>query len=510
MTAAVASSSAEIVFLGGVEIRPGTREVLGTAGRDVIEPKVMQVLMLLVAANGEVVTRDQLVNECWDGRAVSEDAISRVIQRLRRLSESLGAGTFVIKTVHKVGYRLLSSDIGEVIPQLTASPAPARDLGGMSRRTALVGAGALSASLGGPWLMRIAAPDRRVDGFISESEQVLRSGVPDAAAQAAVVLEKAVLLEPESALSWGRLAMARTYVAQAAPTHLVAANVTAVQNAARRAHAIDRRQIDALAALAILPPYYGDWLAAERRFNDVLGADADHLPTRDARDFMFSATGRGREGAVDRIAMAAEDKLHSGYQTMSVYAYWTLGRVDEADRAADRALQLWPKNPATWFARFNIFALTGRPERALAILGDADFRPDFPSWLVTSLQSTCVALTSRRPADIAAASAGLIAQITHDPSRSIAAVMLLSGLGQIDDAFEVADAYLLERGRLMASVRWRTGQVASNDERRRKTNMLFLPSSAPMRADPRFAVLMRRIGLEDYREKAGIRPDHLS
>ena len=44
----------------------------------------MQALVALARADGEIVTRDELIQSCWDGRIVGEDAIDRVIARLRR------------------------------------------------------------------------------------------------------------------------------------------------------------------------------------------------------------------------------------------------------------------------------------------------------------------------------------------------------------------------------------------------------------------------------------------
>ena len=87
--------------------------------------------------------------------------------------------------------------------------------------------------------------------------------------------------------------------------------------------------------------------------------------------------------------------------------------------------------------------------------------------------------------------------------------MVLSGLNEIDRAFDVASAYLLERGPLIASVRWREGEVSVNDTRRRNTAMLFVPVTSPMRDDPRFASLTEEIGLQDYWRRIGILPDYL-
>jgi hypothetical protein len=89
------------------------------------------------------------------------------------------------------------------------------------------------------------------------------------------------------------------------------------------------------------------------------------------------------------------------------------------------------------------------------------------------------------------------------------ALTLLGGLGEIDRAFAVADAYLLERGPMMASVRWRENGMPFRDQRRRNTIALFIPSTTGMRDDPRFAGLVRDVGLVDYWRAAGVTPDYL-
>lgn len=91
--------------LGGLLIRPSLREVLTAARRQRIEPRVMQVLVALARAGDRVVSRDELIARCWDGRIVGEDAINRCIGRLRRLARTVDGG-FCIDTVARVGYRL--------------------------------------------------------------------------------------------------------------------------------------------------------------------------------------------------------------------------------------------------------------------------------------------------------------------------------------------------------------------------------------------------------------------
>lgn len=90
--------------LGGHDMRPSTREVVVGGRPLVLEPRVMQVLVALARRRGQVVSRDDLILTCWGGRAVSEDAVSRCIQAIRRLAEAHGG--FTVITVTRVGYRL--------------------------------------------------------------------------------------------------------------------------------------------------------------------------------------------------------------------------------------------------------------------------------------------------------------------------------------------------------------------------------------------------------------------
>jgi hypothetical protein len=82
-------------------------------------------------------------------------------------------------------------------------------------------------------------------------------------------------------------------------------------------------------------------------------------------------------------------------------------------------------------------------------------------------------------------------------------------MGATDDAFELAQAYYLEQGPIMAALEWRPGQPIVPDQRRRKTNMLFTPTATAMQRDPRFMPLMRQMGLADYWDRRGVLPDFL-
>jgi DNA-binding winged helix-turn-helix (wHTH) protein/TolB-like protein len=108
--------------LGTLMVDPAMRQITHEDGREeILEQRVMQVLVALARAKGDILSRDDLIGCCWDGRIVGDDAINRVMSRLRRASEGIGDGVFRIETITKVGYRLvLAGDAADRVPP----PAP--------------------------------------------------------------------------------------------------------------------------------------------------------------------------------------------------------------------------------------------------------------------------------------------------------------------------------------------------------------------------------------------------
>lgn len=108
-------------LLGRLQVRPSLREIRVGGRAETLEPRVMQVLVLLSRADGAVVSRDQLIECCWGGRIVGEDAINRCIAKVRRVAELDGNESFAIETVTRVGYRLSHLKVATV-ESLTPPP----------------------------------------------------------------------------------------------------------------------------------------------------------------------------------------------------------------------------------------------------------------------------------------------------------------------------------------------------------------------------------------------------
>src|SRR5690348_866752 len=133
--------------LGRLRVSPARRELVRDDGaREILEHRVMQVLVALAKAEGSIPTRDALTVQCWDARVVGEDAINRVISHLRKAGNGIGAGSFEIETITKIGYRLTGNSadgregLALILPKQPArrEERPKR----LSRRSMMIGAAA--------------------------------------------------------------------------------------------------------------------------------------------------------------------------------------------------------------------------------------------------------------------------------------------------------------------------------------------------------------------------------
>jgi TolB-like protein/DNA-binding winged helix-turn-helix (wHTH) protein len=110
--------------LDALTVDPRTGDVSGPGGCEKLDPKVMDVLVLLAEHAGQVVLREDLLARLWPAVVVTDDALSRCIYELRRqLSQAGGDERYkmLLETLPKRGYRLLGT-----VAALPPAPGPGR------------------------------------------------------------------------------------------------------------------------------------------------------------------------------------------------------------------------------------------------------------------------------------------------------------------------------------------------------------------------------------------------
>ena len=108
--------------IGDWEIHPG-QGVFRRGDEEVRpEPLIFKVLYSLAMRDGECVTRDDLIDDAWDGRPTADDPINRSIAQLRGHLGDKSRPHQYVETLHRRGYRLMQP------VKLHAGPkAPAED-----------------------------------------------------------------------------------------------------------------------------------------------------------------------------------------------------------------------------------------------------------------------------------------------------------------------------------------------------------------------------------------------
>ncbi|SEH67108.1 DNA-binding winged helix-turn-helix (wHTH) domain-containing protein [Rheinheimera pacifica] len=92
--------------LGPLYYDASQRQLADTKQQLYLEPRQHQLLMCLLQRPGQVVSRDTLIMQVWQGRIVSDSAINRAVSLLRKAFSRLDNTHNYIETLPKLGYRL--------------------------------------------------------------------------------------------------------------------------------------------------------------------------------------------------------------------------------------------------------------------------------------------------------------------------------------------------------------------------------------------------------------------
>lgn len=489
--------------LGALTVRPSLGQVSDQAGTRRLQPRVMQVLVALHRAGGEVVSRDDLLASCWGGLALGDDVINRCIGQLRRLAED-GDGAFAIETIPRVGYRLVTGDPGEGGEGRADTSAPLTDSvpGGeprrFDRRIVLGGAlGATALLAGGAWVATSLRPRRspEVQALYDRGEAAFQQGSPNDNAQAIGFFEKALEKAPNDVDVIGALALAYRFEQGFGSPNNLAHNTLMTDATVARCLAIDPRNRDGLAAQALILPFAGRWREGEVRLRAGLAKLPDDGLLLTFLGKVLAAVGRNHE-AVGAFSRAGElERYVPLIRDDLVNALFATGQIDKADRAIDDASSLWPRDAKLWWTRFWLYVHTGRASAAFAHIESPAGHPvEVDLDAIQIAKAVAASISDKSDAKTAAVLSRLHDYALGRPQFWPDTIGLAVDLGQIDRAFEMLGAYYAPYSN-------------PGGQRLPSTNLLFRAPLKPIRGDARFARLTQSVGLDRYWKASGSRPD---
>ncbi len=131
--------------LGPWEVLPERGLLRDGKKREHLEPLVMRVLVALACVQGDVLSKDELIEIVWDGRALSDEPLNRCVSLLRRKLGDDSRNPTYIQNIPRLGYRLMMP-----IQVMHAPSAPVNDRSAARNRawmTRVAGAVAIVAAV---------------------------------------------------------------------------------------------------------------------------------------------------------------------------------------------------------------------------------------------------------------------------------------------------------------------------------------------------------------------------
>jgi DNA-binding winged helix-turn-helix (wHTH) protein len=97
-----------IFRFGSFTLNTETCELTSDGAPVALEPQVLSLLVLLIRNRDRLVSKDEIVEQVWNGRIVSDSAISSRIKSLRRALRDDGQAQTMNRTPPKLGFRFVA------------------------------------------------------------------------------------------------------------------------------------------------------------------------------------------------------------------------------------------------------------------------------------------------------------------------------------------------------------------------------------------------------------------
>lgn len=474
-----------------------------------LAPKAMAVLLRLAEAAPHPVSREELIDEVWGERCVSDEVLTHAITELRHALGDSPSSPEYIQTIPKCGYRLFRV-VRPVAPPVQAAkdpvpgPAVPRPVGfglDVIQRNPVVSViliagfvsalaalyyfqnGQRNASLAadpgnGTDMQSRGLPSRAstADQAHPEASELLlqaasleRRLTPGNNGKAEILLERAVTIEPRSAFAWallGHVYYEQTRVFRSRP---VEEGSELARQAIQRALAIDAKIGPAHASLALVNMTFDfdfDGAYEHLRLAQDLSPTDPHVLRVAAK---MEMTHGHVDHAIDLLERSARMDPHSSMAYADLgQAYYFANRLDDAERELAKSILINPEVFGTRYLLGLVRLARNSGESALAAMQQ---EPD----------------SGYRAAGIALARYAMNDIISSDEALASAGQP-----GSEARAYHVATAYAF-RGQNDAAFDWLEKAYEERDGA-----VIFLlvdPLLAGLRSQPRWQGLVEKLGL---------------
>lgn len=96
------------IFIGNLKVLPESGRVQCGKNIQHVEPKALQVLLLLAEHAEQIVSRNKILQNIWPNSPSGDQALNRAISNLRKILTECNESPHIIETVPGHGYRLLA------------------------------------------------------------------------------------------------------------------------------------------------------------------------------------------------------------------------------------------------------------------------------------------------------------------------------------------------------------------------------------------------------------------
>ena len=97
-----------LFFLGDWQVNPGTNNLRRGDLVRLLEPKAMDVLLLLCAQQGHVLSADEIADQCWGDVDIGDNPVHKAINQIRKALGDVPSTPTYIATIRKRGYHIIA------------------------------------------------------------------------------------------------------------------------------------------------------------------------------------------------------------------------------------------------------------------------------------------------------------------------------------------------------------------------------------------------------------------